>query len=138
MATTTARGTKGAVGKAPLTADDRRALLRFMLLMRTTEERALTLYRQGKVPGSFYDGRGQEATAVGPAFALGPRDRAGPDSRFHRHCVEAIARCRPMTSQLPRCAATNSGRLPRPGAAAWHALRPKRFGIGRPPAYRIM
>jgi TPP-dependent pyruvate/acetoin dehydrogenase alpha subunit len=59
-----------------LTADDRRALLRFMLLMRATEERALTLYRQGRVPGSFYDGRGQEATAVGPAFALGPRDRA--------------------------------------------------------------
>jgi TPP-dependent pyruvate/acetoin dehydrogenase alpha subunit len=58
-----------------LTDDDRRALLRFMLLMRATEERALTLYRQGKVPGSFYDGRGQEATAVGPAFALGPRDR---------------------------------------------------------------
>ena len=46
-----------------------------MLLMRATEERALTLYRQGKVPGSFYDGRGQEATAVGPAFALAPQDR---------------------------------------------------------------
>jgi TPP-dependent pyruvate/acetoin dehydrogenase alpha subunit len=61
---------------APLTPDDRRALLRFMLLMRATEERGLSLYQQGKVPGSFYDGRGQEATAVGPAFALGPRDRA--------------------------------------------------------------
>jgi TPP-dependent pyruvate/acetoin dehydrogenase alpha subunit len=61
---------------APLTAADRRALLRFMLMMRITEERALALYQQGKVPGSFYDGRGQEATAVGPAFALGPRDRA--------------------------------------------------------------
>jgi pyruvate dehydrogenase E1 component alpha subunit len=59
-----------------LTTEDRQALLRYMLLMRATEERALTLYRQGKVPGSFYDGRGQEATAVGPAFALGPRDRA--------------------------------------------------------------
>src|SRR3954466_12964946 len=55
---------------------DRSALLRFMLLMRATEERALTLYRQGKVPGSYYDGRGQEATCVGTAFALGPRDRA--------------------------------------------------------------
>jgi TPP-dependent pyruvate/acetoin dehydrogenase alpha subunit len=59
-----------------LTTDDRRALLRFMLLQRLTEERALSLYQQGKVPGSFYDGRGQEATAVGPAFALGSRDRA--------------------------------------------------------------
>jgi pyruvate dehydrogenase E1 component alpha subunit len=59
-----------------LTTEDRQALLRFMSLMRATEERALMLYRQGKVPGSFYDGRGQEATAVGAAFALGPRDRA--------------------------------------------------------------
>ena len=78
---TTSEASEGRVeqdlGRAPaLTTADRRALLRFMLMMRSTEERALTLYRQGKVPGSFYDGRGQEATAVGPAFALGPRDRA--------------------------------------------------------------
>src|SRR3954451_3076032 len=68
-----------ATGSAPALAldrADRSALLRFMLLMRATEERALTLYRQGKVPGSYYDGRGQEATCVGTAFALGPRDRA--------------------------------------------------------------
>jgi TPP-dependent pyruvate/acetoin dehydrogenase alpha subunit len=65
-------------GRQPptLTSADRQALLRYMLLMRATEERALNLYQQGKVPGSFYDGRGQEATAVGPAFALGRRDRA--------------------------------------------------------------
>ena len=47
-----------------------------MLLMRAIEERALSLYRQGKVPGSYYDGRGQEAVSVGSAFALSPRDRA--------------------------------------------------------------
>ena len=41
-----------------LTPDDRIALLRFMLLMRGIEERAMNLYRQGKVPGSFYDGFG--------------------------------------------------------------------------------
>jgi TPP-dependent pyruvate/acetoin dehydrogenase alpha subunit len=74
-ASTTARE-RGSGKPPPLTTDDRRALLRFMLLQRLTEERALSLYQQGKVPGSFYDGRGQEATAVGPAFALGPRDRA--------------------------------------------------------------
>ena len=45
-----------------------------MLLMRATEERALTLYRQGKVPGSFYDGRGQEATP------WGPRSRSPPET----------------------------------------------------------
>ena len=58
-----------------LTRDDRALLLRYMLLMRLSEERGLTLYKQGKVPGSFYDGRGQEAICVGAAFTLGPRDR---------------------------------------------------------------
>jgi len=62
-------------GTDALTRDDRALLLRYMLLMRLSEERGLTLYKQGKVPGSFYDGRGQEAISVGAAFTLGPRDR---------------------------------------------------------------
>jgi TPP-dependent pyruvate/acetoin dehydrogenase alpha subunit len=62
-------------GMDALTRDDRALLLRYMLLMRLSEERGLTLYKQGKVPGSFYDGCGQEAVSVGAAFTLGPRDR---------------------------------------------------------------
>ena len=58
-----------------LTADDRIALLRTMLLMRGVEARAMVLYRQGKVPGSFYDGFGQEAVSVGAAFAMAAEDR---------------------------------------------------------------
>jgi TPP-dependent pyruvate/acetoin dehydrogenase alpha subunit len=58
-----------------LTREDRANLFRYMVMMRASEERALTLYRQGKVPGSFYDGRGQEAIPVGSAFVLSPRDR---------------------------------------------------------------
>jgi TPP-dependent pyruvate/acetoin dehydrogenase alpha subunit len=58
-----------------LTRDDRANLFRYMVMMRASEERALTLYRQGKVPGSFYDGRGQEAIPVGSAFVLAPEDR---------------------------------------------------------------
>jgi TPP-dependent pyruvate/acetoin dehydrogenase alpha subunit len=46
-----------------------------MLLMRGIEERAMKLYRQGKVPGSFYDGFGQEAVSAGAAFAMAPEDR---------------------------------------------------------------
>ncbi|MGZ8667252.1 MAG: thiamine pyrophosphate-dependent enzyme, partial [Solirubrobacterales bacterium] len=46
-----------------------------MLLMRISEQRCLTLYKQGKVPGSFYDGNGQEAISVGASFVLGPSDR---------------------------------------------------------------
>jgi pyruvate dehydrogenase E1 component alpha subunit len=58
-----------------LTQDDRAQLLRYMLLMRGIEARALNLYRQGKVPGSFYDGFGQEAISAGAAFAMAAEDR---------------------------------------------------------------
>ena len=60
---------------ALLSSGDRVELLRFMLMMRGIEERALKLYRQGKVPGSFYDGFGQEAVSAGAAFAIAPQDR---------------------------------------------------------------
>jgi TPP-dependent pyruvate/acetoin dehydrogenase alpha subunit len=58
-----------------LTIEDRVGLLRAMLMMRGIEERAMTLYRQGKVPGSFYDGYGQEAVSAGAAWAMAARDR---------------------------------------------------------------
>jgi len=60
---------------ARLTTEDRVGLLRAMLTMRGIEERAMTLYRQGKVPGSFYDGYGQEAVSAGPTWAMHPHDR---------------------------------------------------------------
>ena len=59
---------------APLTPTDRVGLLRHMLLMRAIEERGLKLYKQGKIPGSFYDGRGQEAVSVGATYALSGED----------------------------------------------------------------
>ncbi len=43
-------------------------------MMRGVEERGLSLYKQGKIPGSFYDGRGQEAISVGATWALGADD----------------------------------------------------------------
>src|SRR5436190_20072436 len=58
-----------------LTVEDRVGLLRALLTMRGIEERAMTLYRQGKVPGSFYDGYGQEAVSAGPAWAMAAEDR---------------------------------------------------------------
>jgi pyruvate dehydrogenase E1 component alpha subunit len=42
----------------------------WMTLTRAVEERALNLYRQGKLPGSYYTGRGQEAIAVSIALPL--------------------------------------------------------------------
>src|SRR5579885_360656 len=53
-------------------------LYRFMKLNRMAEERLGNLYRQGKVVGGLYSSRGQEATSVGSAYALGPQDFLGP------------------------------------------------------------
>src|SRR5215216_7594618 len=111
MATPAARQARGEHDGASLTADDRRALLRFMLLMRATEDRALMLYRQGKMPGSFYDGRGQEATAVGPAFALAPHDRA---CILHRdlgaHLVRGVTPGRVLAQMMGRAGGVTGGK----------------------------
>jgi pyruvate dehydrogenase E1 component alpha subunit len=115
MATTTAR--PAAIGDPhvnlaeALTGDDRVQLLRYMHLMRATEERALTLYRQGKVPGSYYDGRGQEAIGVGAAFALSPRDRA---CILHRdlgaHLVRGVRPGRVLAQMMGRAGGVTGGR----------------------------
>jgi TPP-dependent pyruvate/acetoin dehydrogenase alpha subunit len=73
MATETAQVTPDV--SEHLTTEDRVGLLRAMLMMRGIEERAMTLYRQGKVPGSFYDGFGQEAVSAGATWAMAARDR---------------------------------------------------------------
>jgi TPP-dependent pyruvate/acetoin dehydrogenase alpha subunit len=94
-----------------LTPDDRIALLRFMLLMRGIEERAMNLYRQGKVPGSFYDGYGQEAVSVGAAFAMGPEDRL---CVLHRdlgaHLIRGVTPGRILAQYMGREGGVTGGR----------------------------
>lgn len=47
----------------------------FMTLMREVEDRIeRKLYRQGKIVGGVYVGRGQEAIPVGSALLAGPED----------------------------------------------------------------
>jgi TPP-dependent pyruvate/acetoin dehydrogenase alpha subunit len=65
----------GETASENLKMEDRVGLLRAMLMMRGIEARAMMLYRQGKVPGSFYDGFGQEAVSAGPAWAMHGHDR---------------------------------------------------------------
>jgi len=50
--------------------EQQRVLYRHLLLTRLLEERMVSLYRQGKTTGGLYRCLGQEATAVGSAFAL--------------------------------------------------------------------
>ncbi len=61
--------------------ETRLELYRLVLLQRLFEERALTLYRQGRIAGSFYDGRGQEAVAAGAGLALQSGDVVCPLNR---------------------------------------------------------
>jgi TPP-dependent pyruvate/acetoin dehydrogenase alpha subunit len=88
---------------AYLDHDDRVALFRFMALHRAIEERGVSLYKQGRVPGSFYDGRGQEATCVGAAFALGPADPICPLIRdLGAHLVKGTSPRRILAHYLGR------------------------------------
>lgn len=69
------------IDEPAVTAEQRLGLYRLVLLQRLFEERALALYRQGRIAGSFYDGRGQEAVAAAAGLALGPEDVVCPLNR---------------------------------------------------------
>jgi TPP-dependent pyruvate/acetoin dehydrogenase alpha subunit len=98
-------------GPGHLTPGDRAGLLRTMLLMRAIEERAMNLYRQGKVPGSFYDGFGQEAVSVGAAWALASTDRL---CILHRdlgaHLVRGVSPTRILAQYMGREGGITGGR----------------------------
>jgi pyruvate dehydrogenase E1 component alpha subunit/2-oxoisovalerate dehydrogenase E1 component alpha subunit len=53
-------------------------LYRYLKLTRLVEERIVNLYRQTKVVGGVFRSLGQEATAVGSAYALQPHDFITP------------------------------------------------------------
>jgi len=72
-----------------LDREDLLQMYRNMLVTRGVEERGHILYRQGKIPGSFYTGRGNEAAAVGVATAMGPDDVGTP---LHRDMGVHITR----------------------------------------------
>jgi pyruvate dehydrogenase E1 component alpha subunit len=112
MATHIAEAVRGeAAGSEHLTLEDRTWLLRAMLLMRGLEERAMSLYRQGKVPGSFYDGYGQEAVSAGAAFAMSPSDRM---CVLHRdlaaHLVRGVTPARVLAQYMGRATGITGGR----------------------------
>src|ERR1700756_5895905 len=107
----TATATVGEASAGRLTLEDRAGLLRAMLMMRGVEERAMSLYRQGKVPGSFYDGYGQEAVSAGAAFAMAPQDRL---CILHRdlaaHVIRGVSSGRILAQYLGREAGVTRGR----------------------------
>lgn len=67
---------------AEIDLDLARTLLRYMVMTRELEDRIETkLYRQGKVVGGCYTGRGQEAISVGSAILSQPGDWLTPSHR---------------------------------------------------------
>jgi TPP-dependent pyruvate/acetoin dehydrogenase alpha subunit len=68
-------------GGRPLPDDRLRDMLYLLKLCRYFDERMEALYRQGRLPGAIYSGRGQEGTHVGVTFALEKDDSLFPTHR---------------------------------------------------------
>jgi 2-oxoisovalerate dehydrogenase E1 component len=68
-------------------AADLLELHRRMLVIRGFEQRVAALYRDGEVPGFVHLSIGQEASAVGACWPLGPRDVITSTHRGHGHCL---------------------------------------------------
>ena len=82
-----------------------------MLLMREFEEAILRLYQQGKIVGGAYSGRGNEATAVGSAFALQSTDYLFPMHRdIGAHFVKGQSVRNMMLQHLGRANSLTRGR----------------------------
>ena len=86
-------------------------IYRNMLITRAIEERGHILYKQGKIPGSFYTGRGNEAAAVGVATAMGPDDVGTP---LHRdmgvHVTRGVEPWRIFAQYMGRADGPTRGR----------------------------
>jgi pyruvate dehydrogenase E1 component alpha subunit len=82
-------GSLSEIKEAGLDREDLLGIFRNLVLTRGIEERGHILYKQGKIPGSFYTGRGNEAASVGVGTAMGPEDVGTP---LHRDMGVHIVR----------------------------------------------
>src|SRR5213078_707444 len=77
-------------------------MYRNMLITRGIEERGHILYKQGKIPGSYYTGRGNEAASVAVATAMAADDVGCPLQRdMGVHLGDANLGLHAMVSHLP-------------------------------------
>ena len=135
-----------AVDAPSVPRDVRLRLFDLMLLQRVAEDRIMALYRQGRIPGSVYTGRGQEAVAAAAGTALGAgrrrpaaQPRAGEPLRAGGHGCRRLAQLlrkgngpdsRPRRQHALRQA--GQGRLP----ARLHARRPRPGRVGAALAFK--
>lgn len=94
-----------------LSRDDLLRMFRDMLLTRGIEERGNLLFKAGKLPGSYYTGRGNEAASVGAATAMGDDDVASP---LHRnmgvHVVRGVPPAAIFCQYMGRSGGATGGR----------------------------
>jgi pyruvate dehydrogenase E1 component alpha subunit len=99
------------VRDAGLDREDLLGIYRNMLITRGVEERGHILYRQGKIPGSFYTGRGNEAASVGVATAMAADDVGTP---LHRdmgvHITRGVEPWRIFAQYMGRADGPTKGR----------------------------
>ena len=94
-----------------LSREELLGVYRHLLLTRGVEERGHILYKQGKVPGSFYSGRGNEGAAVATAMALGPNDAGTPTQRdMGVHIVRGLEPWRILAQYMGRAGGVMRGR----------------------------
>jgi TPP-dependent pyruvate/acetoin dehydrogenase alpha subunit len=115
MAKTTSakQSSKGSVKKEQysLSKEEYLKLYYYMRLTREFEESILKLYRQGKIVGGAYTGNGNEATAVGSAFALEKQDYLFPMHRdMGAHLVKGQSLRHLMLQHLARGNSLSKGR----------------------------
>ncbi|HET9986146.1 MAG TPA: thiamine pyrophosphate-dependent dehydrogenase E1 component subunit alpha [Longimicrobiales bacterium] len=86
-------------------------MLYFMKLQRAVEDRIVVLYRQGRIVGGVYTGRGQEAIGVGAAIHLGPDDVIFPSHRdLGGYLLKGMRPATVVASYLGRVAGPTRGR----------------------------
>ncbi|MDH4070936.1 MAG: thiamine pyrophosphate-dependent dehydrogenase E1 component subunit alpha [Ignavibacteria bacterium] len=107
----TSEQAKTARGAGALSSADRLKLYRFLRLARECDNAILRLYRQGKIVGGAYTGYGNEATAVGSAYALEPQDYLLPMHRdLGAHLVRGQSLRHIFLQQLARGESLTGGR----------------------------
>jgi TPP-dependent pyruvate/acetoin dehydrogenase alpha subunit len=97
--------------EAGLDREDLLGMFRSMLLTRGVEERGHLLFKQGKIPGSFYTGRGNEGAAVAIATAMGMDDVGAPTQRdMGVHVVRGLEPWRILAHYMGRADGPCRGR----------------------------
>ena len=99
------------VSSGALSNQDRLELYYFMRLTRECDNAILRLYKQGKIVGGAYTGNGNEATAVGSAYALEEQDYLFPMHRdLGAHLVKGQSLRNIFLQQLARANSLTQGR----------------------------